>query len=66
MPVELAHELAAFLVAEVVGDVLRRQTEDVPGVPREVMAGADVEGPVAEPGRGTNAFQWRLRVDGVS
>lgn len=41
--------------AEMVGDVLRRQPEDVPGVPGEVVARAGVLIDVAQAGRGADA-----------
>jgi hypothetical protein len=50
VPIELAHQLTAVLVAEVEGDVSRVELEDLPGVPAEVVAGRGVEVGVAEAG----------------
>jgi hypothetical protein len=50
VPVELADELAAVLVAEVQGDVARVESEDVPRIPTEVVASRGVEVNASESG----------------
>ena len=50
VPVQLAHEFAAVLVAEVERDIARVEFEHVPRVPAEVVARRRVEVDVAEAG----------------